>query len=69
MQERLSRNATDMQTGAADFVLLNESNTHAELAGAQRGSIATASAAEYYKVKILFSQSQQLLGSGCRLPA
>jgi len=69
MQQRLGRDASDVQTRAAHFVLLNQSNTQTELAGTQGGSVAATSAAKDYKVKILFSQSQQLLGSGCRLPA
>ena len=51
----------DVQAGAADLVLLDQTDGQAELARAQRGGVPTASAAKNDKVKSLLSQSRQLL--------
>ena len=53
VQQRLGRDAADVQAGAAELVLLDQADGEAELAGAQCGGVATASAAEDDKVKVL----------------
>jgi hypothetical protein len=58
MQQRFGRDAPDVQAGAADLVLLDQADSHAELACAQRCRVSTTSAAENYEVKIVLCQSQ-----------
>ena len=60
VQHRLCRNASDVQARAAHLVLLDEADAHAELAGAQRGGVASASSSEDDKVKILVRHRQVL---------
>src|SRR5690606_17702375 len=64
VQQGLGRDATDVQAGATHLVLLDEGNARAELHRSQSGGVATASAAEYYKVKILFGHPATPCGSG-----
>ena len=61
VQERLGRDAPDVEAGAAQLVLLDEADGQAELAGTKRSRIPATSAAEDDKVEILLRQSQQLL--------
>ena len=53
VQQRLGRDAPDVQAGAADLVLLDEGYREAQFARAQRGGVATAACAEYDDVEVL----------------
>ena len=61
VQQRLRRDAADVQTGAADLVLLDQADGDAELDGAQRRGVAAASATQDDKVEVLLGHPQSPL--------
>jgi len=53
VQQGLGRDAADMQAGAADLVLLDETNRQTQLGGADRSGVSATPGAQHDKVKIL----------------
>ena len=52
VQQRLGRDAAVVQAGAADLVLLDQRDRHAELGGAEGAGVAAAAAAEDHDVEL-----------------
>ena len=64
MEQRLRRDAADIQAGAADILLLDDADARAQLRRANRGDIAADTRADHHDVKlILFCSHDRLLNN------